>query len=228
MKRYALMMIVILWVYFTFAQPRPFEIDNTFQPTTAFMQKSWYGEYDGLETNSKFILSIKRTLVLYSDYTFINTVKAQVKNETKEFLLKYEKGAYNYSYTTQNITYTLEKDSVLDISNYLQSKASYYTINKYKQDGKEKIYTEKAQFTKANNDAARQLVLFDQQFVSPVDQSQKAVYVMTGKKIESTNIIPIYHNNEKKDTYYDINGRRVMKPGIGLYINKGKKVIIKR
>ena len=216
MKKVALFIVVVLWSLTTTAQPRPYEIDASFIPTLEYLQKSWSGEYDGLEPNSKMILSIKRTLVLYPDLSYTNVVMGRIKDEP-EILLKKESGTYQYSFETQLITYTIEIDSTLDINNYLQGK--------YKQEGKEKTSLEKAQFTGAANDVERQWVLFDQQLQSPVDPRQKAVYVMTGQEIDASKISSVYQRGYAKDVYYDLNGRRIKAPGRGVTIVNGKKII---
>ena len=96
MKKTVLMVFITLWTMVALAQPRPFEIDQSFIPTLEFMQKSWTGEYDGLEPNSRMIMSVKRVLVLNADLTYSNEVRGQIKNESEEVLLKSETGTYQY------------------------------------------------------------------------------------------------------------------------------------
>lgn len=226
MKKTLFMVFFTLWAMAVFSQPRPFEIDQSFIPTLEFMQKSWTGEYDGLEPNSRMIMSVKRVLVLNADLTYSNEVRGQIKNESEEVLLKSESGIYQYDLETQLITYSIEIDSTLDINDYLQVKEVHYVVNHYKQEGEEKANTEKAQFTRAANDINRQWVLFDQQLLSPIDQSQKAVYVMTGKEIEPSGIASLYQRDSNSNEYYDLCGRRIDKPIRGIFISNGKKVVI--
>lgn len=219
MKKFFLMVFITLWAMGVSAQPRPFEIDPYFIPTLDFMQKSWTGEYDGLEPNSRMILSVKRALVLNTDSTYSNEVRGQVKNESEEILLKLETGTYQYDLTTQSVIYSIEMDSTLDINNFLQGTDAGYMVNHYKQAGKEKSTTEKAQFTPADNDASRQWVLFDPQLMSPIDSRQKAVYVMSGKELESANIEPFYQSVNAPNGIYDLLGRRLPQiPSRGFYI----------
>ena len=219
MKKTVLMVVITLWTMSALAQPRPYEIDQSFIPTLEFMQKSWTGEYDGLEPNSRMIISVKRALVLNADFTYSNEVRGQIKNESEEILLKLEVGTYQYDLETQLVTYSIEIDSIFDINNYLQHKEAGYMVNHYMLEGTPKSTTEKAQFTRAANDAARQWVLFDQQLMSPIDSRQKAVYVMLGKELEFTDIVPTYKRACDKNGIYDMLGRRLSQmPSHGFYI----------
>lgn len=219
MKKIVLIVFITLWTMVTSAQPRPFEIDQSFIPTLEYMQKSWTGDYDGLEPNSRMIISIKRSLVLNADFSYSNEVRGQVNNESEEILLKLETGTYQYDLGSQLITYFIEIDSTFDINCFLQGKDVGYMVNHYKQDGTEKSATEKAQFTQAAYDAARQWVLFDSQLMSPIDPRQKAVYVMSGKELEPTDIEPLHQRASDPNGIYDMLGRRLSQsPSRSLYI----------
>jgi len=226
MKKIGLTLVCMLYAVVVAAQPRPFEPDPSFVPSLEFMQKSWTGEYDGLEPNSKMILSLSRTLVLNADLTYKNEVKGQIKNQSEEVLLRYETGTYQYSSNNRMVSYSIEADSTLDINILLRGEELSYAVNHYKEEGTEKTSTEEVQFTSAANDDARQWVLFDQQLMSPIDQMQKAVYVMTGKHTEPTGIFQL-HNRNYKDVYYNLNGHQVGKVIRGLYIASGKKILVK-
>ena len=222
MKKTISIVMISLWAMVASAQPRPYEVDQSFIPSLEYLQKSWSGEYDGYEPNSRMILSIKRSLVLNPDLSYTNLVTGQIKNESEEVILKLETGTYQYDSGTQFVSYSIETDSILDINIFLQGNDSSYLVNHYKQDGKEKLVKEKAQFTAAANDADRQWVLFDQQLMSPIDMRQKAVYVMTGKENEPSSIVSIYkkYNN---NIYYDLKGHRIERPTRGVFIFNGKK-----
>ena len=225
MKKTLLIAMALLGTIVVFAQPRPFEIDPTFKPTLDFMQKSWYGEYDGLEPNSRMILSIKRSLVLNPDMTYTNEVKGQVKQQSDEVLLRYEVGTYQYNSDSQTITYLIESEKTLDINLLLQGDELNYVEKDYKQEGNEKTSSEKAQFTRAATDDTRQWVLFDQKLMSPVNPMQQAVYVMTGTEIETDDMYSPLRNTDFDKTAYDLNGRPIYKSNKGLLIIKGKKVM---
>lgn len=227
MKKNVLMLCCALWVMSTQAQPRPFEPDPTFMPTLEFMQKTWRGEYDGLEPNSRIILSLNRTLVLNADLTYTNEVMVQIKNQTEEVLLRYEKGTYHYDPDNPTITYSVEVDSTLDVNNLLKGEELTYTINHYKEEGTENTMEEEIQFTRASTEDGRQWILFDQQLMSPIDPRQRAVYVMTGEKIETASIVQLENNKQHSNNgYYDIKGYRILNANHGLYIvNRGKKLI---
>lgn len=226
MKKFVLLLLSTLSVTTMKAQPRPFEPDPSFVPTLEFLQKSWTGEYDGLEPNSKMILTLSRTLVLNEDLTYKNEVKGQIKNLSEEMLLRFETGTYQYNPDKCLVTYSIEVDSTLDINILLRGEELTYAVNHYIEEGLEKKTAESVQFTRAAKDDARQWILFDQQLMSPIDQMQKAVYVMTGKDIEPTGIIQL-HNRNYKDVYYDINGHQVGKVIHGLYIANGKIILVK-
>lgn len=228
MKKTLLALFTGLWTLTISAQPRPFDIDTSFVPSLEFMQKSWTGEYDGLEPNSKMILSIKRQLVLNSDLTYKNEVKGHIKEQSEEVLLRYETGTYQYDSENHNIRYSIEMDSTLDINLLLQGEELSYAVNHYKETETEKTSMEEVQFTVATNDASRQWVLFDQQLMSPIDPKQKAVYVMGGTEIEPTGISAIHGNIDtiERDVY-TLDGRKIISPRKGLFIINGKKFIIK-
>ncbi len=226
MKNIIAVLIVLLWHETMAAQPRPYEIDESFMPTLEFMQKQWTGEYDGLEPNSQMILSIKRSLIINTDFTYINDVKGRVKQETDEILLRHEVGAYQYDPVSRTLTYSIEKDSTLDINVLLQGGDMSYAVNDYKKDGVLKTNKELAQFTYSINDNNRQWVLFDSQLMSPIDNRQNAVYVMEGKDFEVTKVYMLKDDGTKQRTsfFYDIAGKRVLNPTHGLYIKDGRKI----
>ena len=201
MRKLVFIIMAFLCPFMALAQPRPYEIDTSFIPTLEYMQKTWSGEYDGIEPNSKMILSIKRSLVLYKDLTYVNEVKGHIKEQSEEVLLRYESGKYLYDPEDQSLTYSIDVDSTLDINILLRGEELSYAVNHYQQDGTEKIASEKVQFTYASNDEDRLWVLFDNQLMSPIDQRQKAVYVMGGTIIESS----YYYIGEKNG--WDITNR---------------------
>ena len=237
MKKLGFTIIGALWGMTMQAQQRPYEIDPSFVPSLEFMQKSWTGEYDGLESNSRMIVSLSRVLVLHTDLTYTNEVKGQIKNQSEEVLLRYETGTYQYISDNRMVTYSIEADSTLDINILLKGEELSYAVNHYKEAGTEKTSTEEAQFTYAASDDARQWVLFDPQLMSPIDPRQKAVYVMTGKEILPSGVVVApYAGKPCSDASYDLNGRMVANPqkGIsvtnkkkGIYIKKGSKYIVR-
>ena len=228
MKKFVLLLLSTLSVTTMKAQPRPFEPDPSFVPTLEFMQKSWTGEYDGLEPNSKMILSLFRTLVLNEDLTYKNEVKGQIKDQSEEVLLRFETGTYQYSPDNRLVTYSIEVDSTLDINILLRGEELTYAVNHYIEEGLEKKSTESVQFTRAAKDDARQWILFDQQLMSPIDSRQKAVYVMKGKEILPSGVVVVpYAGSLCSDASYDLNGKMIANPTKGIYIIHKKIVILK-
>lgn len=227
MRKAFFAILATIWAMTATAQPRPFEIDNTFQPTLQYMQKHWTGEYDGMENNSKMIVTINRSLTLNNDMTYINEVWGQVKNETGTVLLRHETGTYQYDTETRLLSYSVGCDSTIDINDYLQDEATEYTVNHYKEEGLEKVNTEMAQFTAAATDDQRQWVLFDPQLMSPVDPRQRAVYVMNGEPIETT-IVPLarLHKDDLHATY-QLNGMKTGSRRNGLHIVNGRMTIVR-
>ena len=228
MKKIELALVCLLYAVVVAAQPRPFEPDPSFVPSLEYMQKSWSGEYDGLEPNSKMILSLSRTLVLNADLTYKNEVKGQIKDQSEEVLLRYETGTYQYDSDNRLVTYSIEADSTLDINILLKGEELSYAVNHYKEEGIEKTSTEEVQFTRAASGEARQWVLFDSQLMSPIDPRQKAVYVMTGKEILPSGVVVVpYKGIPCSDVSYDLNGRMIANPTKGIYIIHRKIVILK-
>lgn len=228
MKNFVLLLLGTLSVMTMKAQPRPFEPDPSFVPTLEFMQKSWTGEYDGIEPNSKMILSLSRTLVLNADFTYKNEVMGRIKEKSAEVLLRYEAGTYQYSPDNHLIVYSIEVDSTLDINSLLRGEELTYAVNHYLEEGLEKMSAEDVQFTHAASDDERHWVLFDQQLKSPIDPRQKAVYVMTGKEIIPSGIdVPSYPGRHGNNTIYDLSGRKVAIPFRGIILFNKKKVVVK-
>ncbi len=228
MKKIGLALVCVLWTLAVTAQPRPFEIDPSFVPSLEYMQKSWSGEYDGLEPNSGMILSLSRTLVLNSDLTYTNEVKGQIKGQSDEVLLRYDIGTYQYSAENRTVTYSIDEDSTLDVNILLRGEELVYAVNHYKEDGTEMTSTELAQFTAAATDDARQWVLFDGQLMSPIDPRQKAVYVMSGVEVLPSGIAThLYGVRGQRHSLYNLKGQRVQQPQRGLYVRSRQKYIYK-
>ena len=228
MRKSALAVLGLLWTTMTLAQPRPFEIDASFVPALEFMQKAWTGKYDGLEPNSRMILSLSRTLILNTDLTYTNEVKGQIKGQSNEVLLRYDAGTYQYSPERRLVSYSIEMDSTLDVNILLKGEELTYAVNHYKEAGTEKTSTEETLFTSAANDDARQWVLFDQQLMSPIDPRQKAVYVMTGRDIETSGItVPSDAGKSAGEVIYSLGGKIISSPSNGVYIINKKKYLIK-
>lgn len=223
MKKYLFTILGVLWMMTMQAQPRPFEPDPSFVPSLDFMQKSWNGEYDGLEPNSKMILSIFRTLVLNEDLTYTNEVRGHIKEQSEEVLLRYERGNYFFDADNCTVTYSIDVDSMLDINILLKGEDLSYAVNRYSEEGYVKKSTEDVLFTRAASDDARQWVLFDQQLMSPIDPRQKAVYVMTGKKIEPSSISTPSYDIRYSNRYYTLSGRETEIPQKGINIFNRKK-----
>lgn len=224
MKYYILALMALLGAELVSSQPRPYEIDTSFVPQLEFMQKTWTGEYDGLEPNSKMILSISRELILNTDLTYTNIVTGRIKQQSEEKLLRYESGKYQYTPDARALTYFIKTDSTLDINILLQGGELSYTVNHYKEDGTQKTMTESLQFSFANNDAERLWVLFDQLLMSPIDPRQKAVYVLTGKPTESSTIKTV-NNNFEEGNCFSLTGRLVQQTYRGVVIKNHRKVI---
>ena len=226
MKNFIFTILGVLWIMTVQAQPRPFEPDPSFVPSLEFMQKSWSGEYDGLEPNSKMILSISRTLVLNKDLTYTNEVKGHVKEQSEEVILRYEKGTYQYNENNRTVTYSIDTDSTLDINILLKGEELSYAVNHYSEEGTVKTSIEEVLFTRATSDDTRQWILFDPLLMSPIDSRQKAVYVMTGKPLEVSAISPLKLDIKNDDhSIYTLDGRKISRKNKGVYIINGKKVL---
>lgn len=224
MKKTLFVIWGVLCVMAIQAQPRPFEPDPSFVPSLDFLQKTWSGEYDGLEPNSRMILSLRRTLVLKTDLTYTNEVMGHVKNQSEEVLLRYETGTYQYRADAHAVAYSIEVDSTLDINILLKGEELVYAVNHYLEDGNKKTSTEGVQFTRAASDDARQWIMFDQQLMSPIDSRQKAVYVLQGTASvisDISNVVSEMHRSGK--SIYDMNGRKLNNANGGIVISNGKK-----
>ena len=229
MKKVLFMLTLTVIAISGSSQPRPYEIDDSFIPTMDYMQKISTGSYDGLEPNSKIILSISRSLTLNSDFSYINKVTGHINQDGKEVLYRYETGTYQYDQDTRMLKYIVYTDSTLDISSYLQGAGLNYTANHYT-DANFKTATEVVQFTPASNDSERLWVLFDPQLMSSIDPRQKAVYVMQGKAIENAIIVPKHEERitQYNSSYYNLNGVPTQHPINGVYIVNGKKLLVRK
>lgn len=222
--------VTLVWTGFLpcVAQPRPFEVDDSFVPELDYIQKIWTGRYDGIEQNSQIILSVSRVLRLDKDLTYTDVSGFHINQDTTEILLKYESGTYAYSKTDRLVTYSVKEDSAIDVNSFLQSGTLSYRTNHYTEQDSIQERTDNVQFTYANNDADRQWVFFDEQLMSSVDPRQKAVYSMTGTALDATVIEQNTQDCIKKnEVIFDLWGRRASFPNKGLYIKNGKKMILK-
>lgn len=216
------------------AQPEPFPIDKSFSPELSFIQKQWYGEYNGVDPMSQARLSIKRTLCLCDDMTFTNITYGVITpmrgTQSEELLLRCEKGAYNYDENDGNVIYIVQADSALDMSAFLKNEAVEYIVNKYDSVTTENTYSVPAQFTFSTGQE-RQWVIIDSKLGSDQQQGKPAVYVMSCEEIDMA--ISQSSANErdiKESGFYDLNGRRHI--GIAhtgnIIIKNGRKIVVRK
>lgn len=228
MKNLLLTTLGVIWIMTMQAQPRPFEPDPAFTPSLEFMQKKWTGDYDGLEPNSRMIMSLHRELILQKDLTYTNEVKGKIKDQSEEVVLQYESGTYQIDADTKSVKYSVDADSTLDMNILLKGEEPVYTVNHYKTDGKTMSRTEVLQFTRSENDDSRQWISFDPQLMSPVDSRQKAVYAMTGEDIPAGISILIHETADKRKDVYDLSGRKSTIDRRAIYVINKKKILVKR
>lgn len=125
------------------------QIDNSYNPTQATLQKEWAGEYTGWDAVQEANTTIRRKLVLNPNGNYTNVISGQLIKEGKNQFFKFESeaGTYTYNQSTRTITYTCRYDSVLTYSNQ-----SYEVYNKkHYYDNEKATYTEQADFTASNN-----------------------------------------------------------------------------
>ena len=125
------------------------QIDNSYNPTQASLQKAWAGEYTGWDAVQEANTTIRRKLVLNPNGNYTNVISGQLKKEGNNQFFKFESeaGTYTYNQSTRTITYTCRYDSVLnyrDQSYTVYNKKHYYSTEK-------STYTEQADFTASTN-----------------------------------------------------------------------------
>lgn len=211
------------------AQPEPFPIDKSFVPELDYIQKQWYGEYNGVDPMSEARISIKRTLCLYKDMTFTNLTYGVIQtrnNTSEEMLLRKEQGKYIYNSSSRVIAYVLSVDSALDMNSYLRQNSIKYTVNKYTDSSTNNSYNEPVQFT-YDNQGVRNWIVQDAKLGSDRQQGMPAVYIMAGSEF-NTSVPTIPFISYGKDEMYDLNGREIFNvPNRGIIIKNGKKYIVK-
>ncbi|MBO4907541.1 MAG: hypothetical protein J5486_11030 [Bacteroidaceae bacterium] len=120
-----------------------FKVDASFTPSLSNIQKTWVGEYTGWDAIQKKNTDITRTLVLRSNYTYVNQIVGTIND--KKGLFESEYGTYTYKNGV--VTYTCEVDSVL---NYTDQNFNVYRAKHY-YDHQSTTYTETARFTVSNH-----------------------------------------------------------------------------
>lgn len=129
-----------------------FNIDESFTPSTATLQTTWFGEYTGWDDVQEKDATIGRTLILNPNGTYKNTIQGSL--DGKDLInFEVEEGTYTYNAGNGTLTYTVKYDSLI---NYQTQKMTGYTKKHYySADGNntddKKNYTEKSLFTKASN-----------------------------------------------------------------------------
>lgn len=226
MRKLIIMAMAIWGVTETKAQPRPYEIDNSFEPTLEFLNQAWEGTYDGLEPNSRMIVTVQRTLQLRPDMTYSNETLGTIKGHTATVVLKREEGTYTYDDNTHTLTYVVMSDSTLDINTLLQATPLVYEVHHHTDDEEARTNTEYVQFTPIDNRGERRWIAFDYQLYSPVDPMRQAVYTLTGSPLgqHGNSIESLTHPTMIEA--YDIVGRKIKSTGHKvLRITTGKKTI---
>lgn len=211
------------------AQPEPFPIDKSFVPELDYLQKQWYGEYNGVDPMSEARISVKRTLCLFKDMTFTNLTYGVIRtkaNTSEEMLLRKEEGKYQYNTNSREVEYVLVADSALDMNSYMRQNSIKYTVNKYNESSTNNSYSEPVQFTHETQ-GARNWVVLDSKLGSDRQQGMPAVYIMSGREL-NTNVPELPFISFEKDVMYDLNGRVIVdEPNRGIIIKNGKKYIVK-
>ena len=151
------------------------EIDDSFVPNEAFMQKKWAGEYVGWDDVQKKNTKIKRLLTLNPDRTYTNIIQGILVESGKDAYVDFEreKGIYTYNARTGVITYSVTSDSVIQ---YKDQSFIGYSMKKY-YDHQVGTYTEEAKFTPVTN-GGRKWVTKDMYLQSLTDMSLDLAFSM--------------------------------------------------
>ena len=125
------------------------EVDESFVPNEAFMQKTWAGEYEGWDDVQKKNTRIKRLLTLNADRSYTNVIQGILVESGKSDYVDFEreKGYYTYNARTGVITYSVTSDSIIQ---YKDQSFIGYAMKKY-YDHQSGTYTEEAKFTPITN-----------------------------------------------------------------------------
>ncbi|MGN0327714.1 MAG: hypothetical protein ACI4D4_01910 [Lachnospira sp.] len=233
MKRLVcILMIACSWIN-GWAQPQPFPIDKTFVPELEFLQREWNAEYFGIDPMSRKRFYIKRELKLYTDMSFENEVRGGViVNDVclDTLVLKSERGSYSYDKSLQKIDYCLDSDSVLSLNKYVSVESVIeYICNDYLSTGNNQTYSEATSFM-AEENGNRPWVLQDTKMGSDVAQGMPAVYIMNGKDLKPTCVLPLDAvERSTKHSCFDLLGNRQVDTSSykGILIMNGKKVLVK-
>lgn len=220
MKRLFFIMIAVVAFSWVHAQPggsdTPYVVDNTFSVTVDFLQKTWTGEYAGIDPDSRAFLKIYRKLVLNKDLSFVNEVKVYV-SETETLTMRQEIGTYSCS--EDKIVYKITDGTVLDMKSFFQGTELVYSSAV--------DYSEPLQFTKEDEQGQRSWILFDERLKSQIDPNRNAVYLLTGGEIASHINSTVREQGCKNMQRYRISGIRSSMSDKGIQIIDGKKIFVR-
>lgn len=232
MKKFYLILLLLVTTFNMWAQPEPYPVDKSFIPELPFLQKQWIGEYRGVDPRSKATLYISRDLSLHDDMTFVNvTYGGVIQNDmcVDTLLLKYEQGTYEYDKNNQCIIYSIERDSTLAIDAYLnKNSAVKYMVNTYTEISGYQNYNETTQFTGLDN-GGRSWVMIDPKLGSDQKQGMPSVYLLKEKKQENSITSPHVSCKNKSNKKYDLMGKEVKGNRFckGIVIYNGRKCLFK-
>lgn len=119
------------------------KIDDSFVPTTSYIQKIWVGEYQGWDAVQQKNTTIRRRLTLNANGTYKNEIAGKLIESGKNEFFKFEAEGGRYTYNNGVVTYTCEYDSVLNYGT--QSYTKYNKKHYYSKE--ETSYTEIAKFS---------------------------------------------------------------------------------
>lgn len=135
------------WI--TYVAESDFPIDDNYKPSSNEISKVWVGEYYGYDAEQGKNTKIRRTLKLEPNGTYHNLILGILDGADKEGVFESEYGTYVYSNYDNTITYTCQKDSLLDYSN--QTLKGYSRKHVTKNGVEYDTYKENVKFTTMQN-----------------------------------------------------------------------------
>lgn len=152
--------------------------DTTFMATVTYLQGEWMSEYMGFDPMQNTNTAIRRLLVFRIDGSYDSHIQGindiQVEDEVAYREFEHEHGTYTFDADIQQMTYTVEYDSLL---NFFTDKLEHNEGKVQQGGGIQKEYKEDIYFSR-EKEGKRDWIRVDDNLRAPDDHSARLVYIM--------------------------------------------------
>ena len=152
--------------------------DSAFMATREYMLGEWMSEYIGFDPMQNTNTAIRRLLVFRIDGSYDSHIQGindiQVEGEVAYREFEHEHGTYAFDADIQQMTYTVEYDSLL---NFFTDKLEHNEGKVQQGGGIQKEYKEDIYFSR-EKEGKRDWIRVDDNLRAPDDHSARLVYIM--------------------------------------------------